>query len=69
MTRHYERGCAGATEVGIGWQRLYGDAHKPAPWLVGISLNARATAAGAAHPIARAVVDDFGNLVLVEAWH
>ena len=59
----------GHSRIRIDWQRLH-DSSTAAPWLVtlGIPPHHAAGARSWSYPQARAVIDDFGNLVVVTPW-
>ena len=67
MTEHYWQGNYGENAIRATWQR---DFQKTPPWLITLHTKTECSYYGGASPLAqaRAVVDDFGSLVLVREW-
>lgn len=55
----------GSSDVGCWWFRSYGADQN---YLITLSITTEHAPNGDAYPMARAVIDDFGTLVLVRGW-
>jgi len=56
----------GFADINASWQRTY-DERLP-NWLITLGVYPTNAVSGLAFPQTRAVVDDFGTLVIVRAW-
>lgn len=55
----------GESQIACWWHRSYGESQT---YLVALSVGTDHGRNGDAYPMARAVMDDFGTLVLIRGW-
>lgn len=63
----FPNSTAQEASVAIFCQRVF-ESPTPAPWLLTLELPISLVGYARSYPQTRAVIDDFGNLVPVEAW-